>query len=380
MHLSSYLRSATDIINQYDGATPFARWLKAYFKLNKKFGSKDRKVVSDLCYCYYRLGEVASNKTVEEQLMVGQFLCNPDSIFIKELMPEWSNHSFMSLAERLHFLGIKENNIFPLPNEISEQIDKDLFARSQLIQPDLFLRIRPGKTNSVLQKLQANSVQFSVDDNCIRLANMTKIEEVLQVDGEVVIQDKNSQLVINLLQQVQLPAIFSIWDCCAASGGKTILLHDRFPEARLTVSDLRENILHNLKSRFKRAGIERYQAFVADVSSTAFPSKQKFDLVVCDAPCSGSGTWSRTPEQLRFFPKDKMDAYARLQKAIALNAVKAVKAQGYFLYITCSVFQKENEEVVAYILKETSLQVLKQQYFKGYACKADTLFASLFSL
>ncbi|MDB5207562.1 MAG: Fmu (Sun) protein [Flavisolibacter sp.] len=381
MRLYSYLQSAKTILVHYKGTLPFSAWLKNYFRENKKFGSKDRKVVSDLCHCYYRIGKGWMNKSTEERLLIGQFLCNKESVFIKELMPQWSDHSILSIKEKLHFIGYEEvDSIFSFSDQIGNQIDKQSFTESHLIQPDLFLRIRPGKRSNVIQKLEAASLQFFIENDCIRLPNMTKVDEVLHVDSEVVIQDKSSQQVINALKEQQLPALFTCWDCCAASGGKTILLHDHFPKAHLTVSDIRESILHNLKARFKRAGIEQYQSFIADVSSSTFISKQKFDVIICDAPCSGSGTWSRTPEQLCFFQKKKIEAYASLQKKIAVNAARSLKAGGCFLYITCSVFKKENEDVADYIVQKTGMKLVKQEYFKGYADKADTLFAALFLL
>jgi 16S rRNA (cytosine967-C5)-methyltransferase len=173
---------------------------------------------------------------------------------------------------------------------------------------------------------------------------------------------------------------FTAWDCCAASGGKSILLHDHFPKAKLSVSDVRESILHNLRSRFRRAGISSYQAFVADLSSGQFQLHKEVDVVICDAPCSGSGTWGRTPEQLVFFQRGKIDYYANLQKSLAVNASRGLKQDGAFLYITCSVFHKENEDVVAHIQQHTTMKLLTQQYFKGYTEKADTLFAALFTL
>jgi 16S rRNA (cytosine967-C5)-methyltransferase len=57
-----------------------------------------------------------------------------------------------------------------------------------------------------------------------------------------------------------------------------------------------------------------------------------------------------------------------------------VKPGGYFLYITCSVFKKENEMVVDYLLDQTRLQLLSQQYVNGYNARADTLFTALFQL
>ena len=158
------------------------------------------------------------------------------------------------------------------------------------------------------------------------------------------------------------------------------MLHDRFPNTQLTVSDVRESILHNLRNRFGRAGIRGYQSFVADVASKDFGPDKKFDVIICDAPCSGSGTWGRTPEQLRFFRKEKIEHYSSLQKAIAANAATCLKSGGAFLYITCSVFKKENEDVVETIIQQTPLQLIKQHYFGGYEEKADTLFAALFSL
>jgi 16S rRNA (cytosine967-C5)-methyltransferase len=109
-----------------------------------------------------------------------------------------------------------------------------------------------------------------------------------------------------------------------------------------------------------------------------FQSAQTYDLVICDAPCSGSGTWGRTPEQLFFFSIDKLNHYSSLQKKIVSNAVKGLKKGSCLLYITCSVFIAENEEVVNFIQKQFALQLVNQQYYVGYDKKADTLFAALF--
>lgn len=380
MHLQAYLRSAAEIVRVYDGRIPFAAWLKTYFSQHKKFGSKDRKRVADLCFCYFRLGKAFDHLGTDERLLAAQTLCRADSVFVAGLKPEWQHLSGLPLPDKLAGLlpeGL--NAIFPLPEDVSEVIDKNAFGTSHLVQPDLFLRLRPGQKETVLQKLEAASVSFSVEGDCVRLPNGSKIDTVLSLDREAVVQDKNSQRVPDLLPQTLENAAFSCWDCCAASGGKSILLHDRFPRVSMAVSDVRESILHNLKSRFRRAGINRYGSFVADVSSPGFGLQKKFDLVLCDAPCSGSGTWGRTPEQLRFFDEKKIDHYASLQKAIALNAARCLKKGGLFLYVTCSVFAKENEGVVAFIAAQTGLALKEQRYFTGYGEKADTLYAALFA-
>jgi 16S rRNA (cytosine967-C5)-methyltransferase len=105
---------------------------------------------------------------------------------------------------------------------------------------------------------------------------------------------------------------------------------------------------------------------------------RSIDFIIADVPCSGSGTWARTPEQLKFFHQEKIAQYALLQQQIVSNAIPSLAKGGYLLYITCSVFKKENEENVNFIQKNLNLELLKSDYLKGYQMQADTLFAALF--
>ena len=174
----------------------------------------------------------------------------------------------------------------------------------------------------------------------------------------------------------------SVWDCCAASGGKSILLHDILHgHERLHVSDVRPGILNNLRNRFKEAGIKNYHSFTANLlEEQSSISEKKYDLIICDAPCTGSGTWSRTPEQTAFFDAYKIDEYAGMQLKIASNAINYLQNGGLFFYITCSVFKKENEEVVNALKEKYHLQVLQMVYLKGYEMQADTMFVTVFTI
>ncbi len=373
---------AENILTDYSGDVPFAAWLKNVFKQHKKYGSRDRKLIADLCFCYFRLGKAFYNWLQKDRLLAGQFLCHQDSSFIKELMPEWYEKRVATISEKFAYLGTEEKTaIFSLADEISPEIGKETFLFSHLQQPDLFLRIRPGKEKALIEKLKVANVLYEQEGTCLRLSNSTKVDEIIRMDEEAVVQDISSQRVLEPLQH-QTPNLkpqTSVWDCCAASGGKTILFHDAYPKAKLTVSDIRESILVNLRNRLKRAGIASYHSFVADVSSPHFSLPQKFDVIICDAPCSGSGTWGRTPEQLLFFKPEKIEHYASLQTKIVHNASRSLKEGGLFLYITCSVFHRENEDVVRYLQQNSQLKMLSQQYFKGYDKKGDTLFAALFT-
>jgi 16S rRNA (cytosine967-C5)-methyltransferase len=364
-----------------------AAWLKQFFSEHKKYGSKDRKTISHICYCWYRLGNALRQLGNEERMLTAVLLCSDSfQIVLRELKPEWDELVSLPLNEKLAHLSLQNEiePIFPFKEEVSEHIDSGQFIPSLLLQPDLFLRIRPGQKERVIEQLaKANINAELINDDVLRLPNGSKIEDTLSIDEEVVVQDYSSQQVMQLLEpfmaEMQRPAV---WDCCAASGGKSLLFYDRFykTQPQLTVSDVRESIMHNLQNRFRRAGIKQYQSFVADLSSNPVPSKKGYDIIICDAPCSGSGTWGRTPEQLCFFKKEKIDYYSSLQKRIAENAARSLKPKGYFLYITCSVFKKENEEVVAYLQRNTFLQLRSSSYFKGYNNRADTLFAAVFTI
>lgn len=384
VRIHTYLQSAALILQEYKGDIPLAAWLKGFFSTHKKYGSRDRKQVSHLCYSYYRLGHAFEDLPVEERILVALFLTSEASNpYLDELKPEWTQRVGDSLQEKLAYLGRKDEwqNIFPWQYELSEQIEAYPFSASFLQQPHLYLRLRPGKEKPVLQKIQAAGINpLYADSRSIALPNSTRIEEIIQLDNDAVVQDLNSQQVLDPLYAAldDKGKRLTLWDSCAASGGKSLLAHDLFEDLDLTASDVRPSILHNLQARFKRAGIINYKSFVADVSSPAFSTRSRYDVVICDAPCSGAGTWSRTPEQLYSFQPDKINYYADLQKRIARNASRAVKKGGYFVYITCSVFRKENEEVAQYLKENAGIQLESLLYFKGYASKADTLFAALF--
>ncbi|HEY2727132.1 MAG TPA: methyltransferase domain-containing protein, partial [Parafilimonas sp.] len=197
-----------------------------------------------------------------------------------------------------------------------------------------------------------------------------------------VIQDYSSQRIKEFLEIVKLEtpdSKISVWDCCAGSGGKSILAYDVLQNINLTVSDIRASIIHNLKKRFENAGIKNYKSFVADITNSQLQIvNSEFDLIICDAPCTGSGTWSRTPEQLYFFQSKKIEDYATLQQKIVSNGIKLLKEQNHFLYITCSVFKAENEDIVKFIQEKFQLILIKNELLKGYNKNADTMFAALF--
>ena len=385
-HLYSHLSAAKTILEKYNGEMPFGAFIKKYFSAEKKYGSRDRKTISSLCYNYFRIAFTLGKKSLEEKLLTGLFLFTdaPNEILLKH-SKEWNDNTNLPVKEKAILAEVDINAIFPFNIDLSAQIDAALFGHSLLVQPDLFIRTRTNDSDDVKRKLIDANIEYrQINDTCFSFANGTKLETTLIPNKEVVIQDLNSQRVGEMFQLADLPAKPKVWDCCAGSGGKSIMAVDYVSDIALTVSDIRPPIIHNLKKRFTEAGIRHYQSFVADVTNATNLKKaiglKRFDLIICDAPCSGSGTWGRTPEQLLYFKKNKIINYSNLQKKIAINAVPYLATKGYFLYITCSAFKKENEDVVAFILQQSDLKLVNQVLLTGYEDRADTMFAALFAL
>jgi 16S rRNA (cytosine967-C5)-methyltransferase len=387
-YLNQHLQTAIGIIKAYDGVVPLAAYLKNHFSANKKYGSKDRKNIAHFCYAYYRLGHALKDHSAAQRIRVSLFLQSnePGSwliLFEHSWLEVWTNSFDQRMAfVKTAFPDFHLEDVFPWLEQTGMQIDQAAFLKSAFVQPDLFVRIRPGHRKNVIQKIADQQIPFEqIGEDCLALPSTSKLEGVVAMDQELVVQDASSQSIAQLIRKIKFEkkGRISFWDCCAASGGKTILVQDLLNGLDITVSDIRSSILHNLSHRFQRAGILHYHPMVTDLSvqKPSLPQKQ-FDLIFCDVPCSGSGTWGRTPEQLYFFKKSRITTFTELQQAILKNVIPMLTKEGYLLFSTCSVFQNENESNLDFILgQDAQLTLIEAKYLKGYGMKADTMYAAL---
>ena len=113
---NSYINSAKQILAYYEGKEPLSSFLKKYFSSQKKFGSKDRKEISHLCYCYFRLGRSATSLDIEERILSGLFLCSqePNQI-LQELRPDWSEYVDLPADKNAQcpMLNVQYSTCFP---------------------------------------------------------------------------------------------------------------------------------------------------------------------------------------------------------------------------------------------------------------------------
>jgi len=198
--------------------------------------------------------------------------------------------------------------------------------------------------------------------------------------GRIAIQDEGSQLVAVLVGKGA-----RILDCCAAPGGKTMAIAQRDSRAQIIAVDLHPHRAHllrrlidsgktildhahadNSSSENKQNGngdkesaershstkLETENIFVVSADARQLPFHGKFDRVLADVPCSGTGTLARNPEiKWRLKPEDLDDLHAR-QLAILRGAMNSVAAGGRVIYSTCSLEIEENENAVEQALAE----------------------------
>jgi 16S rRNA (cytosine967-C5)-methyltransferase len=154
------------------------------------------------------------------------------------------------------------------------------------------------------------------------------------------------------------PIPTNILDLCASPGGKLILAHDFYPEAKLTANDVSEKKLSRLKENLERLHIE--SKFTLGRGED-FDSKELYDLILVDAPCSNTGVLHKKPEARWRLSKKEIEEHVTLQKKLLIKAKELLSLNGEIWYSTCSILPEENEEVVAFAKTNLSLVCRKNR-------------------
>jgi 16S rRNA (cytosine967-C5)-methyltransferase len=169
------------------------------------------------------------------------------------------------------------------------------------------------------------------------------------------VQDEGSQLIAELAGRGT-----EILDCCAAPGGKTAILAERNPTASITACDISPARLKTMQALLGPRPNINFRV----IDATALPFQNQFDLVLCDAPCSGTGTLARNPEIKHRVTPDDFQRHHDRQLRLLLSAMRALRQGGRLIYSTCSLEPEENESVVAEALQQEKgfhLQPWKEQ-------------------
>ncbi|SFS12263.1 RsmB/NOP family class I SAM-dependent RNA methyltransferase [Yoonia litorea] len=156
-------------------------------------------------------------------------------------------------------------------------------------------------------------------------------------DGVVELQDAASQWAV---AQVPFNSATRILDFCAGGGGKALAFAD-LTIAEIYAHDIAPQRLVDLPARAERAGV-----IVTQVATNQLKDHAPFDIVFCDAPCSGSGTWRRTPDAKWRLDQTRLDDLIQSQGEVLEAAAPLVSDDGLLVYATCSVLSAENHAAV----------------------------------
>lgn len=185
---------------------------------------------------------------------------------------------------------------------------------------------------------------------CEGRENITQIKAFQE--GCIEVQDEGSQLVVKIMDASPGQ---SILDLCAGAGGKALALAACLEnKGRVVATDTAGWRLKRTKERLKRAGA--FNVELRELSGLQDKwikrQKERFDHVLVDAPCSGSGTWRRNPDQKWNVTLKDIQELTALQKSLLDSAAPLVKRGGSLIYATCSLLCEENEDVATSFLEK----------------------------
>lgn len=296
-----------------------ARW----FRKNRSLGSRDRRVVAELIHGVVRHEAIllrAGARSAEELIM------GAADLFSGERFEGLSSNTpSEDLATALNVPGAVANEWLSVLGERSAAE----FAASINHRPAMDIRVNTAKVSrqelrEILLEQGVETVESDIVGTLLEVVGRTNLNQTDAFKaGYFEIQDRSSQA---LCEAMPIERGDRVLDLCAGAGGKSLALAAR--GARVTATDIRSNALKELEKRSARAG-----------ASVFIEEPKPAPHVLVDVPCSGSGRLRRNP-MLRWGLNDSMHLSA--QRELIEAASELVLPQGYLVYATCSLFQREN--------------------------------------
>lgn len=276
--------------------------------------------------------------------------------------------SFDNIEDREERLSVK----YSLPRWIVKMLVKEQKNPEELIEAlnnprPTVVRIIGGKNeNKLLKEWADKGIEFIPSKRIPHVYEISGFHGMNEVpgflEGLLYIQDESSMLAVReaLKNHGADPKVL---DLCAAPGGKSIyaleLLEGR---GHVTSLDVSPEKVRLIRDNISRLGFENVDYDVNDASYFREEFENRYDIVICDVPCSGLGVISRKSDIKYKISNEGMITLCALQKDIVANAVKYVKPGGVLLYSTCTIHKAENEKMAKYIVNQFGFeQVYEKQ-------------------
>ncbi len=379
------MNHAVAIIRQYDGSQPLNGHLRTYFGDNRQIGSKDRRYLRELVYSAFRLGAWRLQLDSEAAITLGYFLTNqePDA-FLEYWLPQFSHlnpaRAYQSINDKWQALSaewdVKLWDVFPHWEALSAHIDKEAYVKQLFQQLPFYaypLNMGLPKVRAVLDQ---QAFPYKEIDGTFQFPPDTRLQALpAEVQQHLIVQDWTSQRIVD---ELPLPDYAPWWDACTGAGGKALRMKFNDPSVTIWATDERSSILKNLKQRLKDTQTTLAHIQQMDLSQPLPDSWPLFDGILIDAPCTGSGTWARTPERITQVDKTTIQQFQNKQQQLVQQAAKALKPGGLLVYVTCSVFEQENAGVTETLINQ-GYRLAASRYYEGAEAGAEYFYCSWFS-
>lgn len=359
------------------------RWLVARMKQDKRFGSRDRRWYSEAVFSAVRWAMPLLDSRAESQNLEPKAAWNAmRALPPEQLFSELGKFSETLPAEGLASAGLSTwfEKSFARRVELSKwsEEQKGTFLKAQNRRAPLWLRLnKPGHKARVEAKLIELQVAFSWHGASLKIETDKNLQQTaILEEGWAEVQDYGSQL---LGEKIPVEGAAQIWDCCAGGGGKSLQLAALYPKAQIYASDIRAYKSTEVSRRAHRAKLPNVTPIPWNGGRQLdLPRSvgKGFDIIVVDAPCSGSGTWRRSPDGRFRVSEDMVNDLQMLQLSIVEKVLPFLKTGGQLIYATCSWFPEENEDLTAK-LRESLPLTLEEEAICGLPdADSDCLFLS----
>lgn len=332
-------------------------------KLDKRWGSNDRKFVAETIYDIVRWKRLYAEIAEAKEPFTRDYVWRLFAIWAVlrgHTLPDWKYFEQTPVRRiKGKFDELSKNRSIreSIPDWMDEICSKELGdaiwekeIKAQNEQARVILRVNTLKTTP--QKLQELLNTLDIETETLKeypdALILKERANVFMTDafknGLFEVQDASSQLVARFLD---IQPGMRVVDACAGAGGKTLHIASLLEnKGQIIAMDLYESKLKQLKLRAKRNGVHNIDCRVIESTKTIKKLHEKADRVLIDAPCSGLGVLKRNPDSKWKLQPEFIENIKKTQQEVLENYSKIVKPGGKLVYATCSILPSENQEQV----------------------------------
>ncbi|WP_045390184.1 RsmB/NOP family class I SAM-dependent RNA methyltransferase [Falsirhodobacter sp. alg1] len=338
------LSASIEILDRWLAGVPAEKALVNWARASRFAGSGDRNAVRDLVFdairCRRSFAALGGSETGRGLILGGLRARGEDPVG----MFTGEGHAPAPVAEDETGHTPEGGAALDCPEWLAAQLESSLGGDFAPVMEALrhrapvFLRA-VGNVEAVRKALAAEGIMTEPHPLAAKALEVKEgARKILQskayASGKVELQDAASQAVVELLPLADNDRVL---DFCAGGGGKTLAMATR-ARLKLVAHDSVPRRMADFRVRAERAGVR------VGYLDTAAALSETYDLVLVDAPCSGSGSWRRSPEGKWALTPERLNELTGIQDAILKQVRGAVQPGGYLAYATCSLLDVENKD------------------------------------